>query len=293
MAAVPIEEYESRVSRARALMREEGIDGLVVTDAINYYYFSGQKSPTWMKARPMIFILPLDGDPAIVCWAGPEMFARVYNRPFPSWVADKRIYPEIPFDNEVRVDWGIREVLQDRGLAAATIAIELGFETRLGISVYDLQRLQEELPRARFVESGKVVWGCRIIKSEWEIAASAKACEIGGRAWKRCIEELEPGISMDEIKRRILGYYYEGGADLESEPPMALGAKGAGGTFQKGDVLYLDGGPSYMGYRMDFTRRAVFGRPSQRQIDEHDGMWEILFKVMDRMKPGRSEEHTS
>jgi Xaa-Pro aminopeptidase len=30
----------------------------------------------------------------------------------------------------------------------------------------------------------------------------------------------------------------------------------------------------------------VFGKPSERQLAEHNGMWDILFKVMDRMKPG-------
>jgi Xaa-Pro aminopeptidase len=37
---------------------------------------------------------------------------------------------------------------------------------------------------------------------------------------------------------------------------------------------------------MDFTRRAVFGPPNDRQRREHDGMWEILIKVMEQMKPG-------
>ena len=36
------------------------------------------------------------------------MFARLYHRPYPSWVEDKRIYPEIPFNTDARVDWGLR-----------------------------------------------------------------------------------------------------------------------------------------------------------------------------------------
>src|SRR5262249_26036170 len=80
--------------------------------------------------------------------------------------------------------------------------------------------------------------------------------------------------------------YADGGADLASEPPTVLGATGRGGTFAPGDVLYLDGGCSYRGYRMDFTRRAVFGPPSPRQIEGDDGMWGLLFEIIDRMKPG-------
>jgi Xaa-Pro aminopeptidase len=286
MASVPIEEYRSRVAKARALMAERGMDGLVITDAVNFYYFSGQRVPAWMKARPAVFILPLEGEPAIINWSGPAMFARVYNRPYPSWVEDKRLYPEIPFDTEERTDWGIRAILEDRKLTDGVLGIELGKETWLGIPYKDFQRLQEELPNVRWVESGPVTWPCRIIKSEWEIATSRKACEIGGKAWKRLFEELRIGISTREILERNQRYAVEGGADLGSDIPMAHGATGPDGTFQKGDVLYLDGGCSYLGYRMDFTRRAVFGKPNERQLAEHDGMWELMFRVMDRMKPG-------
>jgi Xaa-Pro aminopeptidase len=127
-----------------------------------------------------------------------------------------------------------------------------------------------------------------MIKSEWEIDCMRKACEIGGRAWRRTFEELEPGISVAAISRRVLEYYYDGGADLTSEPPMVLGATGPDRTFQKGDVLYIDGGANYSGYKMDFARRAVFGPPSARQQAEHDGMWEILRGIIERMKPGTS-----
>ena len=84
------------------------------------------------------------------------------------------------------------------------------------------------------------------------------------------------GITSVEIQKRIVTYYMDEGADLGSGPPIALGATGPGGAFQAGDVLYLDGGCGFEGYQMDFTRRAVFGAPSDRQRREHDGMWEIL-----------------
>ena len=125
-----------------------------------------------------------------------------------------------------------------------------------------------------------------MIKSDWEIAASKKACDIGGRAWMRCLDELRIGISVEQVKRKIQQYYLEEGADLDSAEVMALGATGPNGTFQKGDILYLDVGPAYLGYRMDYARRAVFGKPSRRQEDEHNLMWDILFKVMDEMRPG-------
>ncbi len=288
MSPIPSDEYPNRIKRARELMRARGIDGLIVSDPVNYSYFTGHKVASSARSRPAIFVLPLDGAPALIAWSGPDLFARLYKQPFPSWVEDRRIYPEVPFTPGPRVDWGVAEILRDRGLEAATLAIELGREVWLGIAVCDYDLLKETLPSARFVDSSPVIWGCRMIKSEWEIGCMRKACEIGGRAWQRMFEELKRGISAAAIQRRVLQYYHDGGADLTSEPPMVLGATGPNRTFQNGDVLYIDGGANYAGYKMDYARRAVFGPPSARQQAEHDGMWEILHGIIERMKPGIS-----
>lgn len=284
--SMPKEECLARVARARTLMRANGIDGLVVTDPVGFYYFAGQKVSAGGIGRPMAFILPCEGEPAVIDWSGAGLFARLYKRPYPTWVEDRRIYPEVPFNREPRVDWGIRDALADRGLSNAVIGIELGNEPRLGLGLSDFDRLRADMPRARWVDSSPVIWGCRMIKSEWEIGKLKQACDIGGRTFKRVLDELHAGISQSQIQRASLQYYCDFGADLDSGPPLALGATGPGGTFVKGDVLYLDGGCSVNGYRMDFTRRAVFGAPSERQRAEHDGMWEITLKLIDRMKPG-------
>lgn len=285
---MPADEYANRVRRARELMRARNIDGLVVTDTTHYSYFTGHKVAAWMRSRPSIFVLPLEGEPALVTWSGPEMFARLYRQPFPSWVEDRHIYPEVPLNREPRADWGIADILIERGLESGVLGIELGRETWLGIPVTDFELLKEQLPRARFVDSGPVVWGCRLIKSEWEIDCMRRACDIGGAAWKRAFEELHPGVAAPTVQKKVLQYYLDGGADLNSEPPTVLGATGPGRTFQAGDVLYIDGGCNVSGYKMDYARRAVFGQPSARQRAEHDGMWGILNEIIERMKPGVS-----
>src|SRR5690606_2228758 len=187
--AIPASEHEYRVKRARDKMRELQIDGLIVTDPLNFQYFTGQPTPPWMKSRTSVFILPLEGEPAMISWSGPGMFARLYKRDYPSWVQDRRIYPDVPFSSDARVDWGIREVLEQRNLTSGRLAIELGRETWLGMPVVDFERLKEDVPGATFVDSGPVVWHCRLIKSEWEIGCLRTACEIGGRAWDKTFDE--------------------------------------------------------------------------------------------------------
>ena len=166
MQSPPRGEYDARVARARSLMRDRQIDALIVTDQSHYSYFTGHAVAKWMRSRPSIFILPLDGDPAVIMWSGPNMFARLYDRPFPTWVEDRRIYPEVPFDRSDRVDWGVADVLRDRGLGDGRIAIEMGRETWLGIPLCDFELLRETLPRVGWFDSSPILWGCRMIKSE-------------------------------------------------------------------------------------------------------------------------------
>ena len=284
--SVPKEECANRIALVRNKMEKSGIDGIIVTDPLNFYYFTGQKVPVWMRSRPVILVLPLESEPTVIDWSGPGMFARLYQKPYPNWVERRHIYPEIPVQHDTPVDWGVASLVQEAGLERKTIGIELGYETRLNLAIEDFELIKKQLPNVSWVDYGPVVWGCRMVKSEWEITNIRKACKIGGDAWSTILDELHTGISVLEIKKRMLGLYVELGADLDSTAQIVLGATGPNETFQKGDILYLDGGCQVNGYRMDFTRRAVFGPPTQRQLDEHNGMWEILFKLVDRMKPG-------
>ena len=150
MAPMPPDEYPNRIKRARALMRERGMDGLIVTDAMHYSYYTGHKVASWMRSRPSIFVLPLEGR------AGADHLVRartclpeLYRQPFPSWV---RIAASIRRCRSPRSRASIgasRHILKE-GLDAATIGIELGRETWLGIAVVDFELLKEQLPKAQF-----------------------------------------------------------------------------------------------------------------------------------------------
>src|SRR5258708_19235578 len=118
-------------------MRERGMDGLIVRDAMHYSYYTGHKVASWMRSRPSVFVLPLDGEPALITWSGPGMFARLYKQPFPSWVEDRRIYPEGPFNKEPRVDWGVADIIKERGLDSGSLGIELRRDTCLAIPLLD------------------------------------------------------------------------------------------------------------------------------------------------------------
>lgn len=284
MTDAPADEHQRRVERARALMREQRIDGLIVTEPITYQYFTGHRAPGH-AGRPSVFVLPLDGDPAVITMWVQKMFHELDGVPFPTWVADRRFYTEFPFDAARPTDWGIADVCRARGIADGTLAIELGEWTKLGIPVADYERLKSDLPSARFVDAGQVTWGCRMIKSEWEIVQMRTACELSGRAWAQVLPELKIGDTARTIARKIALAYDELGGAMQFAG-FARGARGDRGAFQAGDILYLDGGGTFGGYPTDFTRRAVFGEPSPRQLEEHRVALEVQQTMLDATRPG-------
>ncbi len=284
MAGVPDEEYADRVSRARSLMSERGIDALIVTDSTTYQYFTGHRAPGH-AGRPSAFVLPRDGDPALISLWVQQMFHELDGLPFPSWVEDRRFYTEFPFDSARPTDWGIADVLRERGVAEGTLAIELGEWTKLSLPVADYERLKGDLPGAEFVDGGVVSWGCRMRKSDWEIGQMRRACETSGNAWAQVLPELRVGDTAKDISKKIALAYDEAGGPMMFAG-FARGATGEGEAFQQGDVLYLDGGGTFGGYPTDFTRRAVFGEPSARQLEEHRVALEIQQAMLDAMRPG-------
>ncbi len=267
-------------------MVDQSVECLIVTEPLSYFYFTGHKSASASNKRPTILILPLESDPVQISWETERMWLQIDKTDFLTWISDVRSYPDIPFSKESPVDWGIKSVLEEKGVSEARVAIELGDNTFLRLPVNDFEKLKRDLPKAKFIDSGPITWSCRMIKSDWEIQMMENACEIGGKAWSKCISELGEGMTQNEIMSSLREYCEEGGGDYKSTYGFAKGATGSSGSFRKGDVLYLDGGCTYSQYMMDITRRVVFGPPNERQAYEHRVAWDTFQRMVDAIKPG-------
>ncbi len=267
-------------------MGEAGLDALLVTDPFNYYYLSGHKVGL-NKMRPWFMILPLDKEPVLIEYGLDEQFSRLYAEPYPAWVPNRRYYTDAPYSPEPAKDWGIANAIQELGLTGGIIGTELGEHTRLNMTYNDFELLRKKLPHAKFTDAGGILWKSRMVKSPWEVENLQKACEIGCKAWQTLFESLKTGVSVKHIHASLLRLYVECGADIENPGgQMVKGARGPEGTFQRGDILYLDGGPYYRGYKMDASREAVFGEPTSSQKKDHKFIWGCCEKIVDTIRPG-------
>jgi len=278
-------EYERRFENAQALMKEAGLDGLLLTTPAEFTYFAGFLTRFWESpARPWYLVLPASGAPvAVIPGIGEALMAR-------GWVQDIRTWssPDL-------VDDGI-SLLADTlvELGAKRLGLPSGNETHVRAPLSDFEALKARLPKAVFGDDAGIVRRLRMVKSAAEIAAIRAACHTGERAFARVGEIASEGTPLDMVFRRFQMLCLEEGADWV---PYLAGAAGPDGVadvispattapLAKGDVLMLDTGLVKAGYFCDFDRNFSVGAPSDLAANAHAGAVEAALAGFDATRPG-------
>lgn len=280
----PRDEYEARMTRVRAEMARQNVDGLLLTSGPNLTYLTGYPSPVRAGSRPFVAIFPLAGDPIFLVHTGRELEARGY-----SWIPDVRTYSLL---SRAPVPEAL-SALHDLSLMTGTIGAELGPDTSLDLPVVDFLMLQERLPGARFVDVGPVLWPLRMRKSEAEVAYVRQACAATATAFERTFAAARGGMTETEVARLmnvasmdaggsnpwVIITGGEGSYDLASKLPSRR-------RLEPGDFVWMDAGCTFGGYWSDFGRAGVVGGPTPQQRDAQARIHEITMLGVEMIAPG-------
>jgi len=273
---VPISDEErlARIEKARRLMVENGIGGMFMEGGSGLFYFTGVR---WgLSERTFGAVIPARGEIAWVCPKFEEDRARELIRfgdDVRTWEEDESPYQRVA------------QILRDRGVRTGKVAME----ERVRFFVSD--GIGKEAPGVELVSGDPVTIGCRVIKSDAEIALMQKAADITIEAYKAVIPLLHEGMTKGEF------------STLATAAHQALGAEGhIGANFgessalphgsiiprdlREGDVVLMDGGCSIDGYRSDISRTVVLGEPTQKQRDVWNHMKEAQTAAFEAAKVG-------
>ena len=256
---ISVAERQGRIEKARRLMREQGIDALMLTGGTSMVYFTGIQ---WgLSERLLAAFLPVEGRPFLVTPKFEETRAmeQVARGPMTSG-ADVLAWEEDD-DPYALVAQGLR----DRRLATATIAIEetVRFQFSHGVS---------RLPAVRIVDGTPVTAGCRIIKDEHELALMRHASKVTLAAYEAAWKSLKEGMTQDEFARLVslahsrLGYSGSAGVQVGKYAALPHGSA-TPQVVREGSILLIDGGCKVEGYSSDISRTFVLGTPTQRMKD--------------------------
>ena len=280
------EEYLKRNVRLVELLEESGLDALMVTAEPNVNYYSGWRNfiPWWTYSRPYILVIPKDREPVLMV-QGFQHFDASRD----SWFKDVRSYESLVNIPAVQV----ADLFRELGLLGKRIGMELGYEQRISMPYKDFEEIKKTLKGCTIVEASDLIWKQRMIKSEAEISAHRRACEIGDKAFAAAFAQAKEGMTEKEVAR-IFGrtIFEEGG---EQGFCIVLSGPGNYGrvagmptdrVLQKGDLMWVDLGVIANGYWCDFCRAAVVGGPSDEQNRLQNVIVDITLKTGQCVQPG-------
>ena len=255
-------------------MAENNLDAMLVTERLNYQYYTGHRSEQCAvdKIRSYMFILTKDGDPTLITM--PFEVAQVEQT---SYITDIRTTGGLMGHPEFIIG-----VLKDLGLSGARIGAELGREQYLGISYLGLKEVMKGLPDAEFVDAAEIILNVRNVKSPQEIEYCRRAAIISAEAQKKTFQNVRAGMTENEVAQVLRQNLIAGGAEKLSLLCVLSGANEKGivllptdRVVQKGETLGFDVGVSYKGYWSDLARTASVGDPSDELKEFYGWMMQL------------------
>lgn len=212
---IPDYEYKERIERAAKLVREKGLDVMLVcsteSDYANARYFSG----FWPLFERAGVAISARGDAALL--VGPEsaIFGKDWSKIEKVFVlrefresADPS-YPEL-------VASSFSDVFRAIGVNGENIKIGLGSYVECTLPIYE--GLKDAYPKAEIVKCNDIMVNLRKIKSENELACIREGFRIIELATDEVIKNLRPGVTelqMVGVAQRVI---YENGAEYEGLP---------------------------------------------------------------------------
>lgn len=262
---IPDSEYKERIARAAKLIRERGLDVMVVSstesDYANARYFSG----FWPLFERAGVAISANGDAALLVGPESSVFGRDFGKIEKVFVlkefreAADPSYPELQANS-------FNEVFNSLGITGKKINIGLGSYVECTLPIYE--GLKDAYPEANIVKCNDIMVELRKIKSENEIACIREGFRIIELATDEVIKALKPGVTelqMVGVAQRVI---YENGAEYEGLPMYVFSEESTRHAIsrsryreiKKGDIVQLNLSAKIDGYSPSIGLPVVMGK---------------------------------
>ena len=288
--------HRERVERVRDLMREQGLDALVLLGNTNVAYTTGAIWPLADSGRanfeqPVAVVLVDDE------W--PHLFSPMRE--------DDRLRTELPSDHlhgPVYLDFDEGVQLFASELAALVP----------GSAVLAIDEWTNALRRERSLlfapdapaDGGRVISRAKATKTPDELSCMREGLRITELAIADVQARVAPGVRQTDLTATFLRTIFDAGADANILDPIwqVMPSRIADGPWTttgdlacpllsterelaEGDVLWVDTGISYNGFHSDFGRTWIVGRePDSQQRAQFERWKAIMDAVLDVTRSG-------
>jgi Xaa-Pro dipeptidase len=242
---------QERLSKLEKQVFAHGLDGIALVPGPNMVYLSGIHAH--LSERPIVLIIPVDDDPAII---------------IPTLESPKARAAGIPEDRIF--SWGDEEghsgAFQQACARMELSDYLLGVEA-LHMRILEFELLQRYAPGLSTAHVEPVMTALRIVKDEDELSAMQKAVEIAESAMDQLLRRLETGQTEKQIASMLVEELLNAGSQgFPFGPIVAAGPNGGSPhavptdrPIAEGDLLTIDWGAIYDDYPSDITRTFAVG----------------------------------
>lgn len=159
---------------------------------------------------------------------------------------------------------------------------------------YEAYQLMSSKLTATLKPLSNIVENLRMIKTTEEIELIKKAAWVSDEAFKYILTFIKPGVSEIDIANELEFHMRKNGATGAAfDIIVASGHRSAlphgvasDKKIEKGDMLTLDFGAYYQGYRSDMTRTIAVGEPPEKLKEVYQIVYDSLQKALSNMKAG-------
>ena len=262
---IPDWEYQERIKKAAALVRERGLDVMVVcsteSDYANARYFSG----FWPLFERAGVAISATGDAALL--VGPESAVFGKDRSKIDKVFVLREFRESadPSYPELQAST-FADVFKAIGVTGEHIRIGLGSYVECTLPIFE--GLRDSYPKSEIVKCNDIMVKLRQIKSENELACIREGFRIIELATDEVIKNLRPGVTelqMVGVAQRVI---YEHGAEYEGLPMYVFSeestrhaiSRSCYREIKKGDIVQLNLSAKIDGYSPSIGLPVIMGK---------------------------------
>ncbi len=125
------------------------------------------------------------------------------------------------------------------------------------------------VPALQIASATPVTAGCRMIKSEHEIALMRLAAQVTLAAYAAAYRALQDGMTQHQFAALVEAAHtqlgFSGGAEVQVAEYSALPHGSVHPQqIREGTILLMDGGCTVEGYASDISRTFVLGKPTEK-----------------------------